>query len=183
MSGPIVLVVGASIAGPTTTYWLARAGAQVTIIERFPELRTSGQVVDIRTTGVSVTRMMKGMEAAVRAISAQIEGMAFVCEDGRPYGNIRSTGDPDQQSLVFEYEIYRGDLSRVLFELTKDNEKIKYVFGEQIASMQRGEKDDGLVTVGLCGLVSWTLLRDISPVRLPVLSLFRSRFMNGLLEE
>ena len=139
--------MGASIAGPTTAYWLAKAGAKVTIIERFPKLRTSGQAVDIRTAGVSVMRKISGMEAQVRAKSTQEEGVSLVREDGRPYGTIRATGNPDQQALVSEFEIFRGDLSAVLFELTRDNKNINYVFGEQIASMQQAEMGDGPIGV------------------------------------
>ena len=147
MSQLKVLIVGASIAGPTAAYWFAKAGAHVTVIERFPELRTNGQSIDIRTSGVTVMRKMPGMEAAVRAKTTQIEGMSFVRDNGRPYGTMRATGDPDQQSLISEYEIFRGDLARILFDLTKDNENINYVFGEQVASIQQNEKDDGPVTV------------------------------------
>ncbi len=132
----MVLVVGASIAGPMAAYWLAKSGARVTVIERFPRLRTNGQGIDIRTTGVTVMRKIPGMEDAVRAKTTQMEGMSFVRDDGRPYGIIRATGNPDQQSLVSEYEIFRGDLAQVLFDLSKDNENVQYVFGEQIASMQ-----------------------------------------------
>jgi 2-polyprenyl-6-methoxyphenol hydroxylase-like FAD-dependent oxidoreductase len=42
MSKLKVLIVGASIAGPTAAYWFAKAGASVTVIERFPTLRTNG---------------------------------------------------------------------------------------------------------------------------------------------
>ena len=42
MSRLNVLIVGASVAGPTAAYWLAKAGANITIIERFPRMRTSG---------------------------------------------------------------------------------------------------------------------------------------------
>ncbi|KAK8203327.1 hypothetical protein M8818_005305 [Zalaria obscura] len=147
MSGLNVLVVGASIAGPTTAYWLAKAGAKVTVIERFQSLRTGGQAVDIRTSGVSVMRKMPGMEAQVRAKSAQEEGVSFVREDGRPYGTIRATGNPDQQSLISEYEIYRGDLAKVLFDLTATNDNIKYIFGEQVSSLQQSETDNGPITV------------------------------------
>jgi len=147
MSGLRVLVVGASIAGPTTAYWLSRAGATVTVIERYPELRGGGQAIDIRTVGVSVMRKMSGMEAQVRAKSTQEEGVSFVREDGRPHGVIRPTGNPDQQSLISEYEIFRGDLCKVLVGLTKDDENIKYIFGEQIASMKQNESDDGPITV------------------------------------
>lgn len=147
MSALKVLVVGASIAGPATAYWLAKAGARVTIIERFPHLRAGGQAVDIRTVGVCVMRKMTGMEAQVRAKSTQEEGVSFVRDDGRPYGVIKPTGNPDQQSIISEYEIFRGDLSQVLFDLTKNNESIDYVFGEQVASMQQSKSLDGPVTV------------------------------------
>ena len=147
MSKLKILVAGASIAGPATAYWLAKAGANVTVIERFPKLRTSGQGIDIRTAGVTVMRKMPGMEAAVRAKTTQIEGISLVRDNGQPYGVLKATGNPDQQSLVSEYEIFRGDLAQVLVDLTKDNENIKYVFGEQIASMQQNEKEDGPITV------------------------------------
>ena len=142
-----VLVAGASIAGPTAAYWLAKAGARVTVIERFPKLRTNGQNIDIRTAGVAVMRKMSGMEAAVRAKTTQMDGMSWVRENGRPYGTIRATGNPDQQSLVSEYEIFRGDLARILFDLTQGNKNIKYVFGEQVASIKQNEKEDGPVRV------------------------------------
>lgn len=146
MSDLKVLVVGASVAGPTTAYWLAKAGAKVTIIERFPSLRTGGQNVDIRNAGVSVMRKMPGMEDAVRAKTTGMEGISFVRDDGRPFATITATGDPNQQSLVSEYEIFRGDLAQILFDMTKDNERINYVFGEQVASMQQAE-ESGPLTV------------------------------------
>ncbi|TAQ88231.1 hypothetical protein B7494_g3464 [Chlorociboria aeruginascens] len=150
MSNLRVLIVGASVAGPTAAYWFAKAGANVTIIERFAKLRINGQNVDIRTAGVTVMRKMQGMEAAVRAKTTQMDGISFVHEDGRPYAIMRATGDPNQQSLVSEYEIFRGDLAHILFDLTKDNEKIKYIFGEQVASMQ--QKDDAITVEFANGL-------------------------------
>ena len=147
MSKLNVLVVGASIAGPTAAYWFAKAGAKVTVIERFPKLRTNGQNIDIRTVGVTVMRKMPGMEADVQAKKLEMDGISFVRNNGRPFGTIRATGNPDKQSLVSEYEIFRGDLAQILFDLTKDNENIRYVFGEQIASMRQNHKDDGPMTV------------------------------------
>ncbi|TDZ99679.1 Uncharacterized protein C8034_v000020 [Colletotrichum sidae] len=146
MSNLGVLVVGASIAGPTAAYWLAKTGAHVTVIERFPELRRGGQNIDIRTVGVTVMRKMKGMEPAVRAALHDIEGLAFVRQDGKPIAIMKSTGDPDAQSLLSEYEILRGNLSRVIYDLTKDNERVKYIFGEQVVSIEQRE-DDGPVMV------------------------------------
>ncbi|KAI9330464.1 oxidoreductase [Zopfochytrium polystomum] len=136
-----VLIVGASIAGPTAAYWFARAGARVTVVERFPALRTNGQGIDIRTVGVTVMRRMPGMEAAVLAKKSALEGISFLGPDGRPVATFRATGDPDQQSLVSEYEIFRGDLAGILYDLTKDDESIEYVFGEQVSAIdQRGRE-------------------------------------------
>ena len=148
MAGLKVLVAGASIAGPATAYWLARAGHQVTIVERFPTLRDGGQNIDIRTAGVTVMRKMPGMEEAVRAKVVPIEGLSFVRSDGRPYGILRATGNPDQQSVLSEYEIFRDDLARILFDMTINNENIKYVFGEQVVSIKQCEKSSGSVKVG-----------------------------------
>ncbi|KAI9684245.1 MAG: hypothetical protein M1822_005718 [Bathelium mastoideum] len=145
MSDLKVLIVGASIAGPTAAYWFARAGANVTIIERFPKLRTNGQSIDIRSAGVTVMQKMPGMEAAVRAKTTQQEGIHFVRDNGQPYAIMKATGDPNQQSLTSEFEIFRGDLAQILFDLTKDNERIKYVFGEQVSAMH--QRDDGHITV------------------------------------
>ncbi|KAK3712941.1 hypothetical protein LTR37_008826 [Vermiconidia calcicola] len=142
MSHLNVLIVGASVAGPMAAYWFAKTGANVTVIERFPELRKGGQAIDIRTTGVTVMRKIPGMEESVRANRPPIDGLSFVGDDGRPFATMMPTGDPNAQSLVSEYEIYRGDLAEVLYNLTKDNERVKYVFGEQVASMEQRNDDE-----------------------------------------
>lgn len=147
MPDKTILVVGASIAGPMAAYWLAKTGAHVTVVERFPELRAGGQSIDIRTTGVSVMRKIPGMEDAVRSKFTLLEGISLVRDNGRPYGTLKATGNPDQQSLVSEYEILRGDLSKILFDMTKDSDKVKYIFDEQIASMRQAESGDGPITV------------------------------------
>lgn len=147
MSGLRVLIVGASIAGPTAAYWFAKAGARVTVIERFPALRKGGQNIDIRSCGVTVMRRMAGMEAAVRAKSAQLEGMSWVDSNGKSYGVIGASGNPDQQSLISEYEIYRGDLAKILYDMTEGHEHVQYVFGEQVAGIQRLEKSDGPIKI------------------------------------
>lgn len=82
-------------------------------------------------------RKMPKMVASVRVKISQMEGINFVLADGSTYATIKPTGNPEQQSLVSEYEIFRGDLSQILFDLTKGNENVKYVFGEQVASMRQ----------------------------------------------
>ena len=137
-----VLIVGASVAGPMAAYWFARTGlADVTVIERFSSLRTAGQNIDIRTAGVTVMRRTPGMEAAVRSKTTKMDGMSWVRPDGSSYGTLRATGNPDQQSLISEYEIFRGDLARILVDLTEEGkgkfDNVKYVYDEQIKSISQ----------------------------------------------
>lgn len=146
MSNLRVLVVGASIAGPMTAYWLARVGATVTVIERYPALRTGGQNIDVRTSGVTVMRRVAGMEEAVRAKLAPLDGVRLFDSRGVPLVTLRGSGDAEQQSLLSEFEIYRDELSRILYDLTRDHARIRYVFNEQIASIQQ-QQADGPVTV------------------------------------
>lgn len=147
MSNFKVLIAGASIAGPTAAYWFAKAGFNVTIIERFPSLRTSGQNIDIRTAGVTVMRKIAGMEAAVRSKTTEMDGISIVRQDGQPIATMRATGDPNAQSLVSEFEIFRGDLAQILYDLTKNSENVRYVFGEQVAAMHHYRGMDGPITV------------------------------------
>lgn len=147
-----VLVVGASIAGPMTAYWLARAGCTVTIIERFPSLRPGGQAIDIRTVGVTVMNKVPGMEKTVRSKRPPIDAFTWVDDKGEAYAEMRPSGDVDAQSLISEFEIYRGDLSKIICDYLKPYEergKVKFIFDEQVASIcQKGEGvGDGPATV------------------------------------
>lgn len=54
---------------------------------------------------------------------------------------IRATGNPEKQGSVSEYKIFRGELSKVLVGLTKDDLNVKYIFDEQVASMQHQESE------------------------------------------
>lgn len=137
MSSLRVLVVGASIAGPATAYWLAKAGARVTVIERWPTFREGGHNVDLRSAGITVMSKVPGMEAAVRAKKVDMEAMQMVHADGRPIVTFRSTGNSEAQSLMSEYEIFRGDLAGVLYDMTRNNPDIEYVFNEQVTSIQQ----------------------------------------------
>jgi 2-polyprenyl-6-methoxyphenol hydroxylase-like FAD-dependent oxidoreductase len=134
MSKRKALIIGTSIAGPSTAHFLSLAGYHITIIERSPFLRPGGQAVDIRLFGVTVMRKIPGLEASILSASNQEDGIAFVNQSGDVLGVIRSTGNPSQQGLVSEYEIDRGKLSRVLVDLTKHDPNVQYIFGETISS-------------------------------------------------
>ncbi|MBF6189866.1 FAD-dependent monooxygenase [Nocardia sp. CDC186] len=131
MSGIRVLVAGASIAGPALAHWLHRRGAEVTVVERAPELRPGGQAVDARGVTKEVIGRM-GLDAAVRAARTKTAGAYIVDADGKVLETYRADDDGGD-GFISEIEILRGDLSRVLYDDTRD--EVEYVFGDRIAEL------------------------------------------------
>ena len=144
MSGTRVLVAGASIAGPALAHWLHRRGAEVTVVERAPGLRPGGQAVDARGVAKEVIRRM-GLDAAVRAACTDTAGAYTVDADGNVLETYRAD-DHGGDGYIAEIEILRGDLSRVLYDDTRDG--VEYVFGDRIAELTQDADGVDVVFAG-----------------------------------
>ncbi|MGR6912792.1 FAD-dependent monooxygenase [[Actinomadura] parvosata] len=132
-----ILISGASIAGTATAYWLRRHGYAVTVVERAPAIRTGGYKVDLRGAALQVIERM-GLLDAVRARATDMRVATYYDASGRPLATVDAdlfggrTG-PDA-------EIMRGDLNKLLYDLTRDD--VEYIFDDSIT----GIADDGTVT-------------------------------------
>ncbi|TNM69631.1 FAD-binding monooxygenase [Streptomyces sp. NP160] len=138
-----VLISGASIAGPALVHWLARAGVDVTVVERAPELREGGHNIDVRGAGREVLRRM-GLEEDVLAHTTGEEGTRFLDERGRVLGEFPAstsqTGGP-----TAEVEVLRGRLSRLLVDSCEGLPgRVQWRFGDQVAEVhdRLGGDDD-----------------------------------------
>jgi 2-polyprenyl-6-methoxyphenol hydroxylase-like FAD-dependent oxidoreductase len=131
MNSARVLVTGASIAGPALAHWLHRRGAEVTVVERAPDLRPGGQAVDARGVAREIIRQM-GLDDAVRAARTETAGAQTVDADGNVLETFRAE-DHGGDGYISEIEILRGDLSRVLHDDTRDG--VEYLFGDRIAEL------------------------------------------------
>lgn len=131
VSGPRVLVAGASIAGPALAHCLRRVGAQVTVVERTSELRPGGQAVDARAIAKEVIERM-GLDAAIRAACTDTAGAHTVDADGNVVESF-AVEDDGGDGFIAEIEILRGDLSQVLYDATRED--VDYIFGDRIAEL------------------------------------------------
>lgn len=132
-----ILISGASIAGPALAFWMDRAGWEVTVIERAPELRPGGQNIDIRGAGREVARRM-GVEEAIRARNTNEVGTRFIGSRGQTVASFPA-GRDDTSGATAELEILRGELARVLFDLTEN--RVAYRFGTTIRSLNDRRAD------------------------------------------
>ena len=131
MHKPQILVVGASIAGPATAFWLNRAGFDVTVVEQAPELRRGGNGVDIRGEALSVVERM-GLSADVRARALVNNGVRFVDRHDRQRARL-ATADLETMVGSEDIEITRGDLAHLLYEATAAD--VDYVFGDTVTTL------------------------------------------------
>ncbi len=161
MAAKTVLISGAGIAGPTFAYWLNAAGFETTIVERAPQLRTGGYVIDFWGLGYDIAERM-GLAAGLGSVGYHI------CE-------FRVVGDKGQRVAGFGTKAFdaltggrfitlrRSDLSQLLFEAASPSTEV--LFDDEIVSLREqadsvrvrfrvaGERDFGLV-VGADGLSS-----------------------------
>ncbi|KAH6872545.1 flavoprotein monooxygenase [Alternaria rosae] len=143
-----ILISGSGIAGPVTAYWLHRfmPTCQITIVERSPEPRLGGQAVDLRSSALPIVKKMGILEKVKEKTTTEV-GMQFVYRDGERRATFEATGEEERQSATSEYEILRGDMARIVYELTLSNPNIKYVFGEMATEVQQDESKGGKALV------------------------------------
>lgn len=139
-----VLITGASVAGPSLAFWLDRAGHEVTVLERSPQLRPGGQNIDIRGPGREVVRRM-GLEAEMLARNTTEQGIRFVDRRGATIAELPA-GDENHDGPTAELEILRGELARVLVDAAGPNTVYRY--GDRITGLAQ---DDGGVDVTFTG--------------------------------
>jgi len=130
-----VLISGGGIAGPALAFWLRRYGFTPTVVEVAPVPRPGGHAVDLRGAGREVVERM-GLLDTVRAERVDERGFAYV--NGRGRWTARMPADLfGGEGMVAEIEIMRGNLSRILYDATRD--VTEYLFDDRIT----GLTDDG----------------------------------------
>ena len=77
-----VLISGAGIAGTTLAYWLQRAGHEPTLVERAPQLRQGGYLIDFWGAGYEVAERM-GIVDSLHEVGYHIEALREVSRRGR----------------------------------------------------------------------------------------------------
>ncbi|MDA2809835.1 FAD-dependent monooxygenase [Nocardiopsis sp. RSe5-2] len=122
-----ILVHGAGIAGPAAAFWLTRAGHEVTVVERAADLRTGGQAVDFKGSVQIDLLARMGLLERLRALRTPPTDLVLVDASGAHRATI------PHSFIGGELEVLRGDLSRVLYEATRD--ACTYVFGDTLTAL------------------------------------------------
>ena len=107
-----ILISGAGVAGPCLAFWLSQYGFEPVLIERAPNLRSSGYIVDFWGLGFDIAEKM-GLLPALQRQGYRIEELRFEDADGRRTGGINVS--VFRQMLRNRFlSILRSDLARLL---------------------------------------------------------------------
>lgn len=131
-----VLISGAGIAGLALAHVLADGGHAVTVVEIAPTLRPGGQLVDIRGTSREAAERM-GLLEPIRAAQLAQRGMRYVDDRGRTLAElgVEMFGG---NGPVADLEILRGDLTRVLHDVTAGRVDLR--FGDAIRTLDQDDR-------------------------------------------
>ena len=139
-----VLISGAGIAGPCLAYWLAktRLDIAITIVERSPSPRVTGQAIDIRGPAIEIIKLMK-LEEALLSRHTTEEGTIFVDSFGKSFAEFIAG-----IAFTAEYEILRADLSQVFLEVTEGLSNVRYIYGDSVRSFEQTDKNINVTFTG-----------------------------------
>ena len=127
LRGTRILISGAGVAGPALAHWLGRYGADVTVVEVAPALRASGFAVDFR--GPTHLEVLRRMGVLGELQHVQTHGGAMSCVDEHSREIFRLPAE----FAGGDIEVYRRDLSRVLYEHSAG--RAEYLFGDAITNL------------------------------------------------
>lgn len=131
-----ILVSGASVAGLTTAWWLARYGFKITVVECAPHLRPGGQALDVRGPALEVASRM-GILANIQERSTKLTGMSMVDAEGKEiYRSTERTMTGGQFDSP-DIEILRDDLCKVLYEAVGN--RVEFQFDDRVTSISQDE--------------------------------------------
>lgn len=129
-----VLIVGAGVAGPTLAYWLERVGHTPTLVERAPELRRGGYLIDFWGAGFEVAERMGIAPKLLEVAYAPREGRQEKRDGSRMFSfSLESFLGPG----VRYASLARSDLAAVIYGALEG--KVETIFGDTVRALD----DDG----------------------------------------
>lgn len=133
-----VAISGAGVAGPALAHWLYRTGHEPTLIERAPQFRTGGYVIDFWGLGYRIAQLM-GIEKTILDAGYQVQSIRSVGLDNRLRASLGTNAFRKTTGGKFT-SLPRGDLAAAIYDTIKDD--VETIFGVGITAIN--EHADGV---------------------------------------
>ncbi len=131
MQAKTVVISGAGIAGPTLAYWLAEHGFKPTLVERAPQLRTGGYIIDFWGAGYDIAEKM-GLLPEIHREGYDVQELRLVDTRDRRVGGF--SADVFRRLTNGRYvSIARSELGRLLFGKIEGH--CETIFGDSVTKI------------------------------------------------
>lgn len=135
-----VLISGAGIAGPCLAWWLAKNGHRPVVLEKAPEPRSGGYIIDFWGKGYTLADRM-GLLPRLLDAGYRVKEVRLVDARGRRNGGFDSAVFRRTTKDRFT-SLPRGELSLTLLDAVRESSELR--FGDSITHI---EQDDSGVAV------------------------------------
>lgn len=127
-----VLISGAGVAGPALAYWLSRYGLEPTIIEKAPQLRTGGYIIDLWGLGFDVADRM-GLLPEIRRNGYVAREVRIVNTNGKRISgfSVESLSRVVQGRYI---SLARSDLAASIYRAIEG--RVETIFNDSIARIE-----------------------------------------------
>lgn len=131
-----VLISGAGIAGASLAYWLAHYGFEPTLVEKAPELRTGGYIIDFWGAGFDIADRM-GLAPELRQKGYMVQEVRVVNRSGKRVAGF--SADAFARLTGGRYvSLPRGELAASIFQRIGDN--VETIFRDSAVRIQQTER-------------------------------------------
>jgi len=134
-----VLILGSGVAGLSLTYFLSKVGALITVVEKAPAILPHGQNVDITGTAVTVIKKMD-LKARTRRYNTTEKGTQLIISTGQKFAPFSVKKD-SIASFTSECKILRGDMSKILWEASRVQPNVEYMFSMTVQQVLHNDDD------------------------------------------
>lgn len=128
----IIAINGVGIAGPTLAFWLLRSGHEVLLVEKAPQLRSGGYVVDFWGVGFDIAEKM-GLVPQLRKLGYQVQEVRLVGDRGYRRGGFSADVFNRMTDGRFT-SLRRSDLSATIYGAIAG--QVETLFNDSIVSIE-----------------------------------------------
>lgn len=125
------LISGAGIAGPAAAFWLNAAGWRTIIVERAPELRSGGYVIDFWGLGYDLAERM-GLREGIEQVGYHMKEVRMLGERGERLAGFGVSVFDALTGGRF-ITLPRSELSRLMLERAVPPTRVR--FGDEVAAL------------------------------------------------
>jgi 2-polyprenyl-6-methoxyphenol hydroxylase-like FAD-dependent oxidoreductase len=135
-----ILIAGAGIAGLTLAFWLRKSGHQPVVIEKAPDIRTDGYMIDFGGTGWDVADRM-GLIDGLKRKQQPISQIEYKGGGGATTAQLSLATFYKAANVIDKFMVInRRDIVQVLYEAVQEQVSVR--FGTTIESIC--QSDDGV---------------------------------------